>query len=182
MQHLIRKHQQKVWELISDPKCHTYICGDSSMGEQVKAEVSRGQTYRPRGRPNICRNSCCRGALEALLNQKPAGYHHLAKVQLVLEQRWLSRDSRSKHKLYACLLPTGLVFGAKCRFLCMPKNTKRKKNCVVYIFFPCVQNTVFGRPKLGFFAIKLAKQRRTLKEGSGKHVRVTTPKRFPNSC
>lgn len=39
MQHLICKQQQKVWELMDNPKCHTYICGDSSMGEEVKAEV-----------------------------------------------------------------------------------------------------------------------------------------------
>lgn len=46
VQHLIGKQQPKVWELMRDPKCHTYVCGDSSMGEDVKAEVGMNETHR----------------------------------------------------------------------------------------------------------------------------------------
>ena len=40
VQHVIGQQQSSVWELLSKPNCHTYVCGDSSMGEEVKAEVS----------------------------------------------------------------------------------------------------------------------------------------------
>lgn len=39
MQDAIGEKQSEVWELLSNPNCYTYVCGDSSMGEGVKAEV-----------------------------------------------------------------------------------------------------------------------------------------------
>lgn len=51
VQHLISRQHAEVWELLRDPRCHVYVCGDSTMGEEVKAEV------RPRVRvpaPRFC--------------------------------------------------------------------------------------------------------------------------------
>eukprot|EP00752_Nemacystus_decipiens_P005386 g4883.t1 len=39
VQHLISRQHAEVWELLRDPNCHVYVCGDSSMGEEVKAEL-----------------------------------------------------------------------------------------------------------------------------------------------
>lgn len=39
VQHLVSRQHAKVWELLRDPRCHVYVCGDSTMGEEVKAEV-----------------------------------------------------------------------------------------------------------------------------------------------
>ncbi|CAM9667313.1 unnamed protein product, partial [Scytosiphon promiscuus] len=39
VQHLIGRQHAKVWNVLRDPSCHVYLCGDSSMGEEVKAEV-----------------------------------------------------------------------------------------------------------------------------------------------
>lgn len=38
-QQLISKYHDEVWDLVSDPLCHAYVCGEAAMGEEVKAEV-----------------------------------------------------------------------------------------------------------------------------------------------
>ena len=51
VQHLIGQLQSQVWELLSNLNTHIYVCGDSAMGEEVKAEVSLksyGIQYRKR--------------------------------------------------------------------------------------------------------------------------------------
>lgn len=39
VQHLIAQKHIKVWQFLRHPACHVYICGNSSMAEEVKAEV-----------------------------------------------------------------------------------------------------------------------------------------------
>ncbi|CAM9350750.1 unnamed protein product, partial [Ectocarpus fasciculatus] len=39
VQDLISRQHSSVWELLRNPACHVYVCGDSAMGEEVKAEV-----------------------------------------------------------------------------------------------------------------------------------------------
>lgn len=39
VQHLIAQTHLKVWQFLGHPACHVYICGNSSMAEDVKAEV-----------------------------------------------------------------------------------------------------------------------------------------------
>ncbi|CAN0280898.1 unnamed protein product, partial [Ectocarpus sp. 6 AP-2014] len=36
---LISRQQASVWKLLRNPACHVYVCGDSAMGEAVKAEA-----------------------------------------------------------------------------------------------------------------------------------------------
>lgn len=39
VQQLISQQHEEVWALLRHPKCHVYVCGDSSLGEETTAEV-----------------------------------------------------------------------------------------------------------------------------------------------
>jgi len=39
VQHLVKKHCTEVWAMLSDPRCHYYVCGDSNMAEDVFDEL-----------------------------------------------------------------------------------------------------------------------------------------------
>ncbi len=35
VQHLLQKNSREIWELLRDPRCHYYVCGDSKMADDV---------------------------------------------------------------------------------------------------------------------------------------------------
>ena len=39
VQHVVARRRDAVWEILSDPNCHYYICGDSQMAEDVFGEL-----------------------------------------------------------------------------------------------------------------------------------------------